>query len=319
MSKNKVNAATLGAWLFAAMTAPLSQIGTGMPWPFVLAVGAVCGILCWSIHCMSNGDCFQAKWYCFVQLLFLAIVTGAAASWTADCWPTGNAFPVVPLVLLAVASASAWDGAARASRTGGVVFWFVALLYAIILAAGVKNQRVEWLRPEWDFGGSVLVFVFLIPTAATFLPGEKGRGYGIALFAILTFGLAATLLTAGTISPAVVKEMTFPFYEYSKSLSLFGVAERFEAFVSVALTMGYFSLLSLFLSGAYHLAEALGKGAGRYGIVFCAGAAAMIMVLLSGNVMTWLLIPAALLWGVLPFGVHAARRIKKSKKGEKSS
>lgn len=318
MSKNKINAVTLGAWLFAAITAPLAQIGAGAPWLYVLAVGAICGVLCWCIHSLSGGDCCTAKWYCLVQLLFLAIATGAITNWTADCWPTGSTFPVVPLVLLALAAASAWDGGIRASRTGGVVFWFVALLFVIILAAGVKNQRTEWLRPEWELGDGRLIFVFLIPAVATFLPREKGKGYGITFLAVLFFGLAATLLTIGALSPKVAKGMAFAFYEYSKSLSLLGVAERFEAFVSVALTMGYFALLSLLLSGAYHLTETLGKGSGRYGILFCVAAAAICIGFYPIGTQIWLPMCAVLLWGVLPFGVHAVEKIKKSKNGEKS-
>lgn len=316
MSSHKVNTVTLAAWLFAAMTAPLAQIAAGESWLFVLAVGIICSVLCWFIHFLSDGECYHAKWYCRVQLIFLAVAAGIVANWTVPCWPTGNAFPVVPLVLLALAGAAAWNGAERASRTGGVVFWFVALLYAIILAAGVKNLHVGWMEPQWEIGNTMLVFVFLIPVAALFLPREKGNGHFAVLPAVLFFGAAAALLTAGALLPEVAKKMAFPFYEYSKSLSLLGVAERFEAFVSVALTMGYFSLLSLFLSGAWHLAEEIRTGCGRGGILFCSAVAAISLVFLPDILVQWLPSAALAFWGVIPFVAYAAQKIK-VKKDEK--
>ena len=107
-----------------------------------------------------------------------------------------------------------------------------------------------------------------------------------------------SLFTVGTLSQGVAETVSWPFYESGKSLSIFGVAERFEAFISVASTMGYFALYSLLLSALGHMAQHT-FGRGKAGIICGAAASGVFMLLpalppvvVSMGVLTlWILLP----------------------------
>ena len=72
-----------------------------------------------------------------------------------------------------------------------------------------------------------------------------------------------SLLTAGVLSPAVATNIQGAFFEMIRGISILGVAERFEAVVAAAMTLGWFCLLSLLLTAAGHLGETLHQGWGR--------------------------------------------------------
>ena len=76
-------------------------------------------------------------------------------------------------------------------------------------------------------------------------------------------GAGVSLLTAGVLSPAVATNIQGAFFEMIRGISILGVAERFEAVVAAAMTLGWFCLLSLLLTAAGHLGETLHQGWGR--------------------------------------------------------
>lgn len=307
----------LWAWIIGGMSAPLAYLAGRDSWLTVLVVGVVCCVLCRLVHLAADIQAEHSRWYCAVQVIWLAVISREIGGWTAQCWPTGNGFPLVPITLLVLATFAAWDGAERASRTGSVLFWFLVLLYGIILASGVQNLELAYLKPDIKLPSPLLIVVFLIPAAASFLPSEK-RGSSIALGAVLLLSVAVSMLTAGTLSLQVAQSSRLPFYEFSKSLSLFGIAERFEAFVSVALTIGFFSLLAFLISAAGHLTERVLPGRGRAGVLITAGLAGTLMVLLPKIPALLLACLSIMLWGFLPLILAGYQGIKKSKKTQKN-
>lgn len=307
----------LWAWIVGGMTAPLAYLAGRDSWLVVLAVGAACCALCRLVLWTADRQSIHARWYCVVQVIWLAVISQEITGWTAQCWPTGNGFPLVPLTLLVLATFAAWDGAERASRTGSVLFWFLALLYGIILASGIQNLEWEYLRPDIELPSPLLIVVFLIPAVASFLPSPK-RGGSAALALVLLFSVAVSVLTVGTLSQQVAQASPLPFYEFSKSLSLFGIAERFEAFVSVALTIGFFSVLSFLLSAAGHLTELVLPGKGRAGVLLTAVVAGLFMVVLPKIPALLLACLSTLLWTVLPLAIAGFQGLKKSKKTKKT-
>lgn len=317
MFNKKVAQSPLWAWVLVALSAPAAQVAASGPWVGVLAIGVLCGGLCWGIHAVIQ-EPIQKRWYCVAEFLFLILVTGKFAQMAASCWPTGNSYPTVSLTLLILAAFSALDGAERASRVGGVLFWLLALLYAIALCAGVKDGNVHWLVPDINPPRSLLVIILLLPVVAIFLPREKGGASTKALIAACVFTVFIAILTAGAMSPSVVKNLKDPFYEFSKSLSLFGVAERFEAIVSVALTLGYFALLSFLLSAAGHLADRIQPGWGRAGVLGCATAGAVVMLICPTLPDLWLAGASLLFWGFLPLATRFTAK-RKSRKNEKKT
>lgn len=301
------------------MFALIAQYAAPMNWLFVLLAGIGCTLLCWCNLVLCEGGCCNRKWYCAVQLPFLVIVAAKIAGWSANTWPTADAYPLVPLVLLMIALFSAWHGAERASRVGGVVFWFVALLFAIVLAAGSRNIEPEYLAPKLNGTGYALLLVFLFPVVISFLPREGATCYTKTLWSAVVLGIIVSVLTVGTLSQEIASDESFAFYTFSKSLSLFGVAERFEALVSVALTMGQYSLLSLLLSCAGHLAHTIYPGKGRVGVVASAIAAAAFMMFMQEITVDWIGAGALFFWGILPLIFRNTESRKKNKKVKKST
>lgn len=318
MQDRKVKSAPLWAWVVSGLSAPLAQTAARSSWSGVIALGVIGCAACGLVLHMAKRGSYTGRWYCLLQCVWLAVISGEIARWSEDCWPTGADFPIAPLTLLVLAVFAAWDGAERASRIGGVLFWFLALLYAIILGAGTENLKIEYMQPVWEMPEANLLVLFLLPAVAGLLPRERHSG-SLTQAGLIVFAAVVSLWTAGTLSYPIVKNLRQPFYEYSRSMSLLGVAERFESFTSVALTMGYFTLLSLLLSAAGHLTENAFPGKGRVGTVSAAISAGAIMAFVPQIPQIYLAICAALVWVILPLITGRMIAIKKSEKNEKSA
>lgn len=317
MFREEVPRAPLWAWIFVAVSAPIARLAGGSAWPGVLILSLLCGCLCWGIHMLCPDAAQWQRWYCLMQFLFLLPAAGEMARLAENCWPTGGSFPVVPITLVVLAAANAWNGAARASRVGGVLFWLLALLYCLVLFSGVQDVRPEWLAPRMDLPKPLLAVALLLPGAAAMLPKSGGRGaagWGLAL--IFGFSLLLSLLVSGNLSPAVAASSPDPFYAFSKSLSFLGVAERFEAFVSVALTMSYFGMLSLLFALGGFLLESVHPRWGRAGVLLCA-LGSMLLLLAPPVPEIVLAVGAAVLWLGLPLlqGTFMKIKAKKPEKG----
>ncbi len=319
MFSKKVKAYPLCAWLLCAVFALIAQYAAGRNWLTVLAAGIGSTLLCWCDLVLLEGQTCERKWYCVIQIPFLILAASVTAGWSAEAWQTGQTYPAVPLALLVLATFSAWNGAEQASRAGSIAFWFVALLFAVILAAGVRDVKPAYLLPKWQGTDCVLIYVFLLPMVTSFLPREGAPCYTKTLMAVVVMAVVIAVLTVGTLSQQVAAEESFPFYTFSKSLSLFGVAERFESLVSVALTMGQYSLLSLLLSGVGHMADRIRPGRGRTGVVFGAVSAAALMTFAVKLPGSWLGALALLFWGILPLLLRNTKDRKKCKKIEKTA
>lgn len=319
MFRNEVPRYQLAAWLFVAISAPIIQLVGRNGWLAAAATGTVCLGLCWLVTAMPERQITQQKWFCILQLPVIVLVAAEFAMWSVDCWPTGTDFPVVPLTLLTLAVFSALHGATVASRVPSVLFWFLAILYGIVLVAGSKNIRVQWLTPTWELPEYGLLLTLLLPSVAVLLPREKGKPMQLVFPVILLFLTASTFWTVGTISSGVAAEVSWPFYESSKSLNLLGVAERFESLVSVAMTLGYFSLYSLLLSAAGSAGECIKTGWGKGTVIACGIATAALTLLMIHTARGLLVIITLITWCFLPVFGGFTELWKKSKKGEKSA
>lgn len=310
MSNEKIPATQLWAWVLTAMSGPLAWIAGRNGWPGVLVTGVVCGLLNWVVLRL-NADAGWSKWICALEWLWLPVLTGAMMRIAGLCWESDSAYPAVPLTLILLAALSAWNGAERASRTGGVLFWLLALLYGVILAAGGTGVRLEWLKPHrTEAAEPMLLAVFLLPTLALFVPREqKGNWTGIAAAAV--FGTVIALLTAGTLSPQVSASSDDSYYRFSQSLRLFGTG-RFESLASVALTMGYFGCASFLMSVGYELAERIRTGWGKPSVICLAilGGAAVLAPIPA----EWVAAGSILLLVHLPLLSGITWKIKSQKK-----
>lgn len=319
MFNRKISKQQLCAWIFTAMSAPLAQFAGRSPWGSVLAVGILAGLLCVGVDLLWSDRIKWSRWLCIAEWTWLIIIIGSGAVWAVDSWPVGNAFPTVPIVLLALAAAASDAGAEKASRIGGVLFWLLALIYAIILCAGGGDFHLRRISSEFSMPIPELVVVFLLPALAIFLPREKNR-MPVSFFGILAvFALILSLLTAGGISSLVAEQVDNPFYQWVRGLSLFKSAQRFESIISVALTMGWFSLFTVLLSVAGHLTETFYPGCGKKGTWLCAILSASIMFVIKWIPAFVIGFGSVVLWVVVPVLLLSVDKIKKMKKSKKSA
>lgn len=311
MSNKQVRSAPLLAWLLAAMSVPLAMVVAGQDYVCVALVALACCLLCGCVVSISGGNCCGGRLFCAIQLLWLIVATGVAIHWAENVWQTEKSGLAVSATLLILAALSAYSGAERSSRIGSTVFWLLALLYALILASGIGNLKTQWLSPRMERCSPMMIFALLIPVVITFLPREKEKGIWAVLTVIFALAVLMAVWTVGTISPQVAAKTAFPFYEYSKSMNLFGVANRLEAFVSVALTMGVYSLLTLFLSGAGSLTEKWFPGKGSAGVVVCAVLSALLTFAVPQIPEMVFGCGALVIWGILPLLAFRKKKVEK--------
>ncbi len=298
MFNEKIPARRLTAWLLVA-AAPIAGIYGGL-WPGVGLLALLCAMLSAAVQRLCPEQPRYPAVISLAQCLWIGILLGSLAGRTANCWEDASGFPVIPLILLALAGFAAKSGGERASRVGATLLWLTAILYAVALLAGAKSLRLEFMEPKIQIPDPSLVPLLLLPCAATLLPRSGKRYYiynsaGVALLALLfSFWLNAAL------SPKVAAQAADPFYEYSKSISIFGTVERLESLVACAITAAWVALFSLLLSGAGYQAESVRKGGGVFGVWGAVAIAAAWMLSgwqISGEVLA---VVSLVMWVLLP-------------------
>lgn len=308
MFREQVPARQLTAWIFAAVTPVAIQLSAGTSWPWTGIVSAGCALVVWLVW--TKEAVTFPKWLSVLGFAVVALAAGELVSSAGYSWPTGNR-TAVPLILLALAAWSAQKGPSAAARVGCVLFWAVVAIYFVVLAAGAKEVQVQWLRPvdtemDWD-----LFILSLTPAAACVLL-DKERRWGPRLLLPGVFVLCASAITAGVLSPTIANELVDSFYEMSRSLSVFGVAKRFEAIVSAGMTVGWFALLSLYFTICGKLFERICRGWGRIG-VFAGAAFSALWLLCNLHIPKGILaILVAVFWVAVPLMTQGVERIKKS-------
>ena len=265
------------AWVLAALSAPLCHLAGITGWAEVAVAGVLCTWLSVERFRQTDEITVCPKWFAASACICLVLVTGVCLDLAGSTWPTGDTTSIVPIVLLLLAVWSAWEGAEKASRTGSVLMWLLLLLFAAVVAGGIGNVKLSRIELSGRLSNGLVFLVFLLPGVAKQLPIAKGQSK--LLWILPGFSALIAFLVKGTLSEPVAGAMVNPFYEFGKSLSLFGVVERYESLVSVALTIGYFCLLSMLLSSAYHLSESIYEGKGRQGVILTALGSVWVMII----------------------------------------
>ncbi|MDO5153926.1 MAG: hypothetical protein Q4D50_11310 [Eubacteriales bacterium] len=302
MYPKEITKKQFSAWLAAALAAPLAQTASACSWPAALAVGGVCLLVCWAVgKYITQPD----KWLVILQCLWTCIVLSELLHWSTYCWPTHKSQWAAPLTLLLLAAWAVSGGKERAVRVGCVLIWPLVLLLGAVLLSGVPDIELKNLKPAWQMPDAHLIMVMLLPALCS--PGERKEN-GRLLTGALLFALLTSVVTTGVLSPAVSSGMRSPVYELSRSLSLLGIAERFESLVAAAMTLGYFSLLTYLLSAqetAWKRQEKTWGTVAISGVLFLTGLRIDSRLLAIGSI---------LLWVVLPVLCHWKNNFKKSEK-----
>lgn len=297
MQSRNVESRQLGAWLFAGLAAPIAQFAGGMCWQTVAVTAAVCLTVCWLL---GQTVIKPGKWISLIEYGWIVYTLTAIGGWITDSWSGGGVYPVVPLILLALGAVSASLGTEKAARAGSTVFWLAALIYSVVAAAGVGRVEAPELgryEPGLDLR---LPVALLIPALAVFMPGEKRRLPLGAVAGIGAFAVAVSVMITGTLSLPVAMETEMPLHEWVEGLTLAGTLQRFEALVSVALTMGWFALMNFLLCAAGRQTENIRNGSNGKGVCFAAVAASLAMlckvpvsceIVAAGSMVLWVIVP----------------------------
>lgn len=244
------------------------------------------------------------RWCLRLLLVWNLFALGTAARYLCKVYPDSRAFPLVGALLLLLAVCAAGKGVSAVARAAAVCFFFFVALYALLFGFSLPQMRTAWLRPTLHPAWQLLPAA-LAPVCSLTLTGHcrtRGRISGWLLGGV---GLAVltALVTAGCVSPEVAGEEPFAFYTMSKSISLFGAMERFEAIVSAGLTAGGFCLLALMCLANAEIVKTLRQGTGKAVPAgnFLLGGAAIFLG--SGIPAAVMAAGSAIFWGVLPFGI----------------
>ena len=299
MENRNITGSQLGAWLFTAMSAPLAQFAGAISWPVVLLTGAVCLA---AAGIVSRIVLKQGRALLVLQYIWILCILGAMVRWIAGSWPSGNVYPAVPLVLVALAAVSASGGERPAAGAASVLFWLVVMVFAVVLVAGIREIDITMLSKAEGTPGGILVVVYLLPAAAAFLPGAEKKLTPRWLSSTLVFGTVVSAMIAGLVSPVVAQSADSPLYQWVRGLGIFGTLERFEAIVAVAVTVGWFSALSYLLCVAGCQAERYKSGWYKHGVWVCAIVTGAGMLAERWINATALAVGCGIMWLAVPIG-----------------
>ncbi len=267
-------AAQQTAWLAVAASGPiLSLIGRNAVGD-VLVTALVCGILCFLV---LRGTAKPGKWLSLFQIISTTVCLGSIAGKSASCWDHTADLPIIPWTLLVIAAFATGKGGDRARRAGSVLLWFVLPVIGITLLAGVGELNISAVRTMEGLPAWGLVPLFLLPCLHYFSADRETRIMGKGIWGLGILAVIATFWMDAVLGGQVAAHLENAFYEYSKGITIFGIAERFEALVGCALTVGWFGLFSYLLGITFASGERLGKDSGVPMVWICAASAGILM------------------------------------------
>ena len=269
----------LRSWIIGAVGVPAASMAAGCTWLAVLLAAVGCGLISIAVQRWCSGACAENKVIAAVQWAWLGLFLGAVAKYSADFWPDGNAYPIVPVTLIVLACLNAGKGA-NSGKTGAVLTWFAVTVIAAVLAAGTTTINAQWMLPKKQTFNPNLVSLLLIPCLTVYLPTEKRKRSISTAVCLTALAVIPALWVVASLSPGIAAASENALYEYGKSISLFGTVERFESVLSCAVTVGWFCLFSLILETAGQI-EGKGKVTSNKSAVWGSGGLAAAAMLLK--------------------------------------
>lgn len=306
----KIPGAQMNAWVLTAAVGPILSVIGRTGWMTVLIAAVAAGALSFCI--LSCKQVKLPRWLCVLELVWIAVFISGIGRISSTCW-TEKSFPVIPIVLLILGAFAASRGSVPAARVGATLVWLVIPMLAIVAIAGTADVNTSWIRMELEIPDSVLVSLLLTPCMCAFLPQDATVGIRWSAAILGVFSVIGAVLMDGLMGAAAATHAGNSFYEFSKSINLLGIAERFEALIACVLTGSWFALFALLLSAAYHLFENLVASAGKYGVWAVSAVGGAFMCILPNN-SEWIAIGTLIFWGFLPVaaqGIVGAKNIQK--------
>lgn len=313
MKNREVSSKALSAWVAAAMFGPVALVSAGSAWSAVLVTAIVCSSLCLVAFRFGGDFACRSRIINVLFMLWNVYAVAAVAALACQCWPGKGSQIATALVLIALGAVSAYQSERSAAAVAATLCPLCAVIFAIVLSCGIGNVR--WSRVEVSAipPRGMLIFVFLLPIAAMAIRRSAEPSTG-ALVLSSSFGVILSVIVMGTVSLPVMLTQDNAFFEFSKSLDLFGAVQRFESIAAVAVTMSIFTAISLLLSGVGSIAQGLCRGSGRWAVLLSALVSAAVVVFQLWLSPKAVAIVSIFIWGFL----GAAGRFFPAKKVEKT-
>ena len=303
LQDKRITSAQWSVWIITAMLGPVVFCANG-DWYGSILAGAVFSFLGWLV--CRVGRHWSGPVYCVVQILWLCTVLSQLLLGSAQCWPTAqNPTPIIPITILILACIAGLKGAECAANGIGVLFWVAAGLLATVILSGIGDMELSFIAPERQQPNYDLMRILLLPASAALLKREKSPILPFAATALMAVGVS--LWIAGLLSAGIAGNLNWPFYEAAKSVRLLDIARRFEALVSVGVTVGYYALFSLLLCEVGALGSEIGI---RKGAVILATVIAGVFTLLGFRLNAAILVVLGVVfWVLMPIlGVMKTRK-----------
>lgn len=333
--RNEFSARQLAALMVTALVAPLATACAAVSWQWILLAAAPAALYYIYIVRMTKAidekqsyDKLLVRAYgrygggilLALYWIFIVLLLGYAARQSVGSFPQDEGMPVVPLALMVIAAVTAAKGRGAVCRFGGILFLFVTALLGITLVFAARDISLAKLAPVGAYEDSILPFtIFLLPASALFLRdgiSRRDSNYLPWFLMLLVLALAISLVCIGSLGLELAEKEAHPFWFVSRSISVLGVMERFEAVVSSMLAMSFCTLLACLL--------ALGAKAGTALVPLASNALAVWLTAALGFGALWLapMLPEQLwqgmmsiFWGILPaltLGIVRGKKIEKN-------
>ena len=295
-----------GMWLLSCFISVGAALCGRIDWLSALAAGVIGALLC--RLCPGTGTLPGALRV--LQGLWLALPLCVLAQAARDLFPDVSGSLYIPAVVLGLAWLLACRQRGGLTACCAVVGFFVLGAVGLVSLFSLPGLTLGRLRPAPSVRGFLCALA--IGSGGMLLETTTGKPSGGWIWSAYMSPAALSALVGGCLSYPLAARQASAFYTLSRGVSLFGVAERFEALIAACLTLGICSACALLLRAA------------------CGGKTVRALLAAGALVLTRLPVPevaaaagTVFFWGVLP-GIFAAKHEKphtekKSKKDEKSS
>lgn len=261
----RISGRQLRALVLTAGSSPIFALTCSMGWVWAAAAGAASWGILWLLFA-----CWPTQPPRILRaagaVLWLAL-TAWAGRLTASAFPETAHSAAAAALVTGLAALAAGRGTAALGRCAGVLVWITAALFGVVLAYGLTQVKLAWLKPSGSWRDLRAAGALLLPAAALPLRNRvkegEGRGFGAVFGISAAAAAAASAVTGGALSPSLARE-PMAFLTLARSVSILGVIQRFEALISAALLMSGFCLCALLLSALREeFLHLFGERAGR--------------------------------------------------------
>lgn len=312
MYSNEISKRQLFAWSVGAIMVPLAQLAEGSC-ATIFLTGIIIGVFLLFIEKAGRKIETIPRWLGYIAVVWIAAKLIYLLRFVEDCWQADNSRFFVPIVLLTLAAWAASKGTRQVAKIAAIIFCLSIITYGVVGTASLGELKFEWILSGTKKFQIQSAIIFLLPLAVLFLRTKEKVITPVWVITVSGIGALFAVLINGILSSKIAEQYANKFYEMSRSIELFGIVQRFEVLVASIMAMGWFVLLSLYLSAVNETVDRPGKNSVIWGVTVAAGTAYILDAVIPEN---WILIADLLLCFLIVITAYTSSK-KELKKREK--